>query len=386
MNQFDAIVCGGGMVGAAAALGLAQQGFDILMIEAGDAPSFSLEENRDLRISALSQGSVQLLETLGVWSAITAQRACPFYELSAWEDSNNSLTFTSKEINQPQLGFMVENRLIQWALWEKLKLQTNVKLLTRTQVIEFLPNVPKGYDVELDNGDIYQGQCILGADGGRSKVREALNIGSTAWQYRQDCLLIHVKTEQPQALNTWQQFRPEGPIAYLPLTDREASLVWYDSPEKIAELRDLSQRALRNEIMAIFPPLFGDIEIIQSASFPLIRHHAHRYFTRDALLLGDAAHTIHPMAGQGVNLGFRDVSAWLSLTQKQEEWTASLFLEYEKCRRRDNALMQTGMDLFYVLFRSNKSPIKMGRGALLNLANRGGVIKRKALKYALGME
>lgn len=387
MKKFDAIICGGGMVGAATALGLAQQGYEVLVIERGALSNFQIKDPVDLRISALSQGSVALLTQLGVWDRIAAQRVCPFRRLSAWEQSEQDrLSFSAEEINQPQLGFMVENRLVQWALWEALEDHDNVVLRSQCQILRFIPDLEKGYEVVLASGESVFGDCLVGADGGNSQVRQAMHIGSTAWQYRQSCLLIHVKSTAAQSEETWQKFRPEGAIAWLPLPNQEASLVWYDTPEKIEFLNELSFSALKNEIEATFPKCIGEIQVRAKGGFPLTRHHAPRYFARDAVLLGDAAHTIHPMAGQGVNLGFRDVEAFLSLTKTQRNWDQTVLAQYERHRRRDNLLMQTGMDVLYHTFKSSQKPVMFGRHWLLKMANRGGLMKRKALSYALGLE
>ncbi|WP_217543829.1 2-octaprenyl-3-methyl-6-methoxy-1,4-benzoquinol hydroxylase [Vibrio metschnikovii] len=384
MNKFDVVVVGGGMVGAAAALGFAKQGRRVALVEGYAPQPFSPEQPMDVRISAISQTSVDLLQSLGVWSAIAEMRLCPYRRLETWEHPECRTRFSSDSLGLAQLGFMVENRILQLGLWEQFALYPNLTLFCPDQLnyIDFSTELKT---ITLQSGEVLHSQWIIGADGAQSQVRKMAQIGITAWDYRQHCMLINVVTEKPQQDMTWQQFFPSGPRSFLPLTGHQASLVWYDSPQRIKQLANLSLSQLREEILNHFPQELGDIEVLQHGHFPLTRRHAQCYVKQGCILVGDAAHTINPLAGQGVNLGFKDVSVLLAVTKDVSVFADTHFSQYQRQRRPDNLLMQTGMDVFYKTFSNDKLPLKVMRNALLKGADYTGPIKQQVLRYALGL-
>lgn len=384
MNNFDVVVVGGGMVGAAAALGFAKQGRRVALVEGYAPQPFSPEQPMDVRISAISQTSVDLLQSLGAWSAIAEMRLCPYRRLETWEHPECRTRFSSDSLGLAQLGFMVENRILQLGLWEQFALYPNLTLFCPDQLnhINFSTELKT---ITLQSGEVLHSQWIIGADGAQSEVRKMAQIGITAWDYRQHCMLINVVTEKPQQDITWQQFFPSGPRSFLPLTGHQASLVWYDSPQRIKQLANLSLSQLREEILNHFPQELGDIEVLQHGHFPLTRRHAQCYVKQGCILVGDAAHTINPLAGQGVNLGFKDVSVLLAVTKEASLFTAAHFAQYQRQRRPDNLLMQTGMDVFYKTFSNDKLLLKVMRNALLKGAEYTGPIKQQVLRYALGL-
>ncbi|CAE6889905.1 COG0654 2-polyprenyl-6-methoxyphenol hydroxylase and related FAD-dependent oxidoreductases [Vibrio sp. B1FLJ16] len=391
MNRYDIAVIGGGMVGAAIAIGFAQQGRSVVVVEGTEPKAFDSSQAMDIRVSAISHQSVKLLESLGAWSSIQAMRVCPYRRLETWEHPECRTRFHSDELSLGQLGYIVENRLIQLGLWQAFEQYNNLTLECpeRLQSIEFA-DVNR---ITLESGKQFEAQWVIGADGANSKVRQLAGIGITAWDYRQHCMLINVKTELPQQDITWQQFSPSGPRSFLPLCSLteegkevgQGSLVWYDSPKRIKQLCTMTKSQLRSEILNHFPKELGDVEVLQFGSFPLTRRHAQSYSNRGCVLVGDSAHTINPLAGQGVNLGFKDVDVLLDVTQGQDELTDSLLEKYERARRPDNLLMQTGMDFFYKGFSNELGPLKFVRNAALKLAEHSGPIKSQVLKYALGM-
>ncbi|WP_217539699.1 2-octaprenyl-3-methyl-6-methoxy-1,4-benzoquinol hydroxylase [Vibrio metschnikovii] len=384
MNKFDVVVVGGGMVGAAAALGFAKQGRRVALVEGYAPQPFSPEQPMDVRISAISQTSVDLLQSLGAWSAIAEMRLCPYRRLETWEHPECRTRFSSDSLGLAQLGFMVENRILQLGLWGQFALYPNLTLFCPDQLshIDFSTELKT---ITLQSGQVLHSQWIIGADGAQSQVRKMAQIGITAWDYRQHCMLINVVTEKPQQDMTWQQFFPSGPRSFLPLTGHQASLVWYDSPQRIKQLANLSLSQLREEILNHFPQELGDIEVLQHGHFPLTRRHAQCYVKQGCILVGDAAHTINPLAGQGVNLGFKDVSVLLAVTKDVSVFTDTHFSQYQRQRRPDNLLMQTGMDVFYKTFSNDKLSLKVMRNALLKGADYTGPIKQQVLRYALGL-
>ncbi|ENM5777293.1 2-octaprenyl-3-methyl-6-methoxy-1,4-benzoquinol hydroxylase [Vibrio mimicus] len=382
-NKFDILVVGGGMVGAAAALGFARQGRKVAVIDSGEPQAFEPNQAMDVRVSAISQTSVELLEELGAWSSIVAMRACPYRHLETWEHPECRTRFSCESMDLPQLGYMVENRVIQLALWQQFANYPQLTLMCPEQLAQ-LDATEEGCYVTLQSGTVIECDWVIGADGANSYVRQLAHIGITAWDYRQHCMLINVQTAQIQQETTWQQFFPTGPRSYLPLGGNQASLVWYDTPQRIRKLAALNPEQLRGEILQHFPVELGDIKVLQHGSFPLTRRHAQQYVKNRCVLVGDAAHTINPLAGQGVNLGFKDVAVLLAETQDHAVLSQTLFERYECRRRPDNLLMQTGMDLFYKTFSNSFTPVRFVRNVALALAERSGPLKTQVLRYALG--
>lgn len=382
-NKFDILVVGGGMVGAAAALGFARQGRTVAVIDSGMPLAFESNQAMDLRVSAISQASVDLLQELGAWSSIAAMRACPYRYLETWEHPECRTRFSCESLGLPQLGYMVENRVIQLGLWQQFAQYPQLTLMCPEQLAH-LEVTETGCHVTLQSGTELECDWVIGADGANSQVRQFAHIGITAWDYRQHCMLINVETKQIQQETTWQQFFPTGPRSYLPLGGNQASLVWYDTPQRIRKLATLNQAQLSDEIFQHFPPELGEIKVLQHGSFPLTRRHAQQYVKNRCILVGDAAHTINPLAGQGVNLGFKDVAVLLAETQEHAHLDLVQFEHYERRRRPDNLLMQTGMDLFYKTFSNSLMPIKLLRNAALAIAERSGPLKTHVLRYALG--
>nr|WP_113864660.1 3-demethoxyubiquinol 3-hydroxylase [Brenneria salicis]NMN92230.1 2-octaprenyl-3-methyl-6-methoxy-1,4-benzoquinol hydroxylase [Brenneria salicis ATCC 15712 = DSM 30166]RBP67566.1 2-octaprenyl-3-methyl-6-methoxy-1,4-benzoquinol hydroxylase [Brenneria salicis ATCC 15712 = DSM 30166]RLM32447.1 2-octaprenyl-3-methyl-6-methoxy-1,4-benzoquinol hydroxylase [Brenneria salicis ATCC 15712 = DSM 30166] len=387
--HYDAIVVGGGMVGAAAALGLARNGFQVAVIEQDAPASFDIDSAPDLRISAVGYASVALLKQLGVWQRVERMRSAPYRRLETWEWENARVVFDAAEIHLPELGFMVENRVLQLALWESLCEEANCRRYCPATP-ESLQHTGQGWRLQLDDGQTLTTSLVLGADGANSRIRQWAGIGISGWQYRQSCMLISVEMGYPQQDATWQQFTPAGPRAFLPLFDRWGSLVWYDSPQRIRQLQAMPLAQLDKEIAAAFPERLGPVKSHAAGSFPLIRRHAQTYVQPGLALLGDAAHTINPLAGQGVNLGYRDVETLLdvliSARDAGEEWFSEPVLRrYQHRRKPDNLLMQSGMDVFYNAFSNALPPLGLARNLALMVAQRAGKLKQQALKYAIGV-
>ena len=385
----DVAVVGGGMVGGALALGLAQQGFSVAVLEKSPPPDFDPASQPDVRISAISAASVQLLRGLGVWDAVLAMRAHPWRRLETWEWQTAHVVFDASELKLPNLGYMVENNVLQLALWQALEAHPQVTLLHGTSLNAMRVD-GDSHVLHLEDDSQVTARLVVGADGALSQVRQQAGIGTNGWQYPQSCMLITVQCDNEPGDSTWQQFTPTGPRAFLPLFDNWASLVWYDTPARIRQLQSLPMPQLQREITHHFPERLGTITPVAVGAFPLTRRHAQQYVQPGLVLIGDAAHTIHPLAGQGVNLGYRDVDALLDVLANArsigEDWSSLPVLERYQARRRvDNLLMQSGMDLFYAGFSNDLGPLRVLRNVGLMAAQRAGVLKRQALKYALGV-
>ncbi|GMM68193.1 2-octaprenyl-3-methyl-6-methoxy-1,4-benzoquinol hydroxylase [Alteromonas sp. MTD1] len=388
----DFCINGGGMVGAALALGLAQQQYNVVVIEPFLPKPYSDSDGPDLRVSAISDASVTLLEALGAWQHIKAMRVKPYTGLSVWDEPQHRTDFTSQSINVPQLGYFVENRLLQLGCLQALEQFENVTVVTGQKVKRIA--LEQTATITLDDDTQIQAQWLVGADGANSQVRQAAGIGTNGWQYAQQAMGITVEMHRPVDAITWQQFTPSGPKAFLPMFGNYASLVWYDSVDELTRLKSLNNMQLTQEIMSAFPQELtlnnNTFTVVDKAVFPLTRSHANSYIKGCSVILGDAAHTINPLAGQGVNLGFKDIEAFLSVTAKRmplhsDAFVSALKQDFERPRKRDNLIMMTAMDGFYTLFSNDVAPIKWIRNQLLSVAQRIGPAKKEVLKYAIGM-
>lgn len=388
-EEYDVLVVGGGMVGAALGCCLGGSTLRVAVIEGARPIDYSADQDFDLRVSALSIASQVILETVGAWQNVVSRRLCLFRRMRVWETVGDT-EFCADDIGRSELGYIVENRLIQLALLERLENLTNVDL--------FCPAVTRKINygandscVELEDGKKISARLLVAADGGQSRVRQVSGIGVTAWDYRQHALVISVETGYAQQDITWQRFVSTGPQAFLPLPDAHASLVWYHSPDEIRRLRALPDIALLAELKREFPDCLGEIRrVVGRASFPLRRQHAQEYVKSGVALIGDAAHMINPLAGQGVNIGFLDAAAFaeviIAATQKgQDIGSLAVLREYEKQRRRENLVMMTTMDLFYRVFSNNHAPVRVLRNLGLGLAERLGPAKKLVIRHAVGL-
>lgn len=386
MEQCDIAIVGAGMVGAATACLLAAQGLSIRVIETRLPEQYTPEQPLDLRVSAISQASVALLEQAGGWQHLQQMRLCPYRRLETWELDGFVTRFNAADLGLPQLGYIIENRLVQLALLRRMEDFPNIQTHTPAAVTSLRQGADEAV-LTLDDGSELAARWVLACDGAESRTRQLAGIGVSRFEYRQHCMLINIDTDFEQEDITWQQFTPRGPRAFLPLLGRHGSLVWYDSPARIRTLAAMRNEGLAAEVRRHFPARLGGFSVTGKGSFPLVRRHANDYHAGRVVLLGDAAHTINPLAGQGVNLGFKDVACWADLLHSAgAEWhKPELATRYERRRRPDNLLMQSGMDLFYGVFSNEIGPLKLARNLALNLADKAGPLKEMALRYALGL-
>ena len=390
MNDFDLIIIGGGMVGGALACALGNSPLRIALLEAEPAAPLAADAPFELRVSAFSLANQRFLENVGVWSRLEASgRVCPFDAMRVWEDGGAATRFDCADIDAPALGYFAENRLLQENLLERCQDFSNIELLrpveTRSISIEADQVVVRCHNRTL------RARLLIGADGARSKVREAACIGTHAWDYEQAALVVTILSDLPQQHMTWQRFTPSGPQAFLPLAQRHASLVWYHRPDQVRRLRALPDQDFLSELETAFPPELGGIQqMVGRASFPLRRMHAHRYVQERVALLGDAAHTVHPLAGQGVNMGLLDAAVLaevlLDATAKgRDPGALNALRKYERWRRHDNLLMLTATDAFYRTFSNTNPVLRLARNSGMYLADGLRPLKHQAMRVALGL-
>ncbi len=389
-NQYDVVVVGGGMVGAAVGCSLGGSQLKVAVIERQMPENFSVEQAHDLRVSALSIASRRILEMVGAWEGVISRRFCPYKRMRVWETKGDT-EFNSDNINRDELGYIVENRVTQMALLERLKDFTNVDLLCPTN-IKTINYVAGNSELEMDDGRVINAKLLVAADGGQSRVRQTVGLGVTSWDYQQHAMVIYIETDYGQQDITWQRFVPSGPQAFLPLTGNYGSIVWYNSPDEVNRLKKISHAALLTELTDTFPDCLGKVKrVIATASFPLKRQHAQNYVKSGVVLVGDAAHMINPLAGQGVNIGLLDAAALAqvlieAVKRGQDIANLAVLQKYEKMRRNENLKMMTIMDAFYRIFSNQLLPIKFLRNLGLGLAERVTPAKNLIMRYAMGLE
>jgi len=387
MTQNNVIVVGGGMVGAAMAIKLAQQGKSVRIIEKHliDPPHVLSNDKVDTRVSAINRFSENLLDELGAMPILRKGRIAPYQQLEAFERGDDKLLFDCADINTTHLGHLIENSLIQASLWMQFE-QYDIEVIEQKQIVSKIEQ--NADSITLVYGEQrYTAGLVVAADGGQSQLRTKANIGVTGWQYQQQCMGVLIKLDAPQQVKTWQQFTPSGPLAFLPMQAPYANLIWYDDANTLKAFKGLNGGQLKSHILTRFPDLAGDFEVQSHAVFPITRQHANTYSNGRLVLVGDAAHTINPLAGQGVNLGFQDVVALASILNDVNDVGCALTLkEYERARRKANLLMMSMMDACYFGFSNQIAPLKWARSQFLKMANNTGVVKNWVLKYAISGE
>ncbi len=269
--------------------------FSVTVIEHAEPAPFVADSQPDVRISAISAASVSLLKGLGVWDAVQAMRCHPYRRLETWEWETAHVMFDAAELKLPLLGYMVENTVLQQALWQALEAHPKVTLRVPGSLIA-LHRDNDLQELELKGGEVIRAKLVIGADGANSQVRQMAGIGVHAWQYAQSCMLISVQCENDPGDSTWQQFTPDGPRAFLPLFDNWASLVWYDSPVRIRQLQNMNMAQLQAEIAKHFPSRLGYVTPLAAGAFPLTRRHALQYVQPGACA-GGRCRAYHPSAG-----------------------------------------------------------------------------------------
>jgi 2-octaprenyl-3-methyl-6-methoxy-1,4-benzoquinol hydroxylase len=390
-ENFDVVIVGGGMVGAAVACSLGGSSLKVAVIESSPPLPYTEDQPHDLRVSALSIASKNILETIGAWEGILNRRVCPFRRMRVWETAGDT-EFCSDDIGHAALGYIVENRITQLALLDRLQAFDNIELICPVGIKKILYATGQTSEVELENGRVLSAKLIVAADGGQSRVRQTVGLGVTSWDYKQHALVIYIETAYGQQDITWQRFLASGPQAFLPLTGNYGSIVWYNSPDEVNRLKMLSYDALKEQLVAAFPDCLGEVnKVLGVASFPLKRQHAQNYVKPGVVLVGDAAHMINPLAGQGVNIGLLDAAALaevlIDATKKGlEPGDLTVLKRYEKMRRNENLRMMTVMDIFYQVFSNEVLPIKFIRNLGLGLAERILPAKNKVMRNAMGLE
>ncbi len=391
-DHYDIIIIGGGMVGAACALALGGSGLRVAVIETRTAQPYDAAAAADLRVSAITQASQRIFAALGVWPTLAARRISPFREMRVWDAAGSgAIHFDSADIGTATLGWIIENQVIQSALWEGLATQSNIEVICPALPVEvsFAEDVAR---IVLDNGRTLSAHLVVAADGADSRVREMAGIATQGWRYDQQGVVATVTPQRSHQDTAWQRFLPHGPLALLPLGDGRCSIVWSTSPEQAARLLALDEHAFCQELSTASEGVLGEIVATgPRAAFPLRLQHARDYVRPRLALIGDAAHCVHPLAGQGVNLGLLDAAALAEVLLDAQQAGRDIgalktLRRYERWRKGDNLLMMGVMDGFKRLFGTAWSPLRIARNMGLTFTDNLQPVKNLIMRRAMGLE
>ncbi len=391
-TSYDLIIAGGGMVGSALACALAESELRIAVLEGLPLDRIRPGDELDSRVSAISRASQRIFAAIGAWEGMTAWRVSPFRDMRVWDaDGFGQIHFDSAAIGEPLLGWIIENRVIQFALLERLRQLPTVDLLCPAALDTAQRSDDGIWTVRLNEGRELTARLLVGADGAQSKVRQLAGIETGGWNYDQSAVVCNVRSAESHQATAWQRFLPTGPLAFLPLHDGRCSIVWATMPEQADELLALSDFEFARALATAFDRRLGSIiEVGLRAAFPLRLQHAHAYVKPGLALIGDAAHVVHPLAGQGVNLGLLDAATLaeviLDAIAADQDFAAFKALRrYERWRKGDNLLMLGVMDGFKRLFGNALPPVRLLRNLGLNLTEAAGPIKNGIARRAMGL-
>lgn len=385
---FDALLVGAGIVGASAALALARDGLRVGLLERAPPPPWQ-GPGSDLRVVALAEDSIALLRELGVWEQV-APHAQPYTSMEVWDaGSEQRLVFDAGEAGRPALGAIVENALLVDRLWQALRGDPRIQLHAPGSPESIAPIGDASEPVRLQTGEGHtlRARWLLLADGGGSPGRQKLGIEVDRHDYGQSGLVAYVESEAPHAARCYQRFLPGGPLAFLPMPDGRCSIVWSLPQAEAERLRDLEPAAFCRELERAFGGRLGAIRAVSERRlFPLARQLAKQYSAGRCLLIGDAAHVVHPLAGQGVNLGLRDVRALREHRAGHPDDPArpQRLARLARRLRSDNALAAHAFGAINLGFSNDAVLPTLLRGPLLGLANRITPLKSLLWRHAAG--
>jgi 2-octaprenylphenol hydroxylase len=391
MEYFDVIVIGGGIVGATTACALGKAGLNVALVEARSATASEAKGGRDPRVFAITRASERILRSLQAWDAMPPEDVFAFTDMEVWDAGGDSaLHFDCDELGEPYLGHIIEPRIILAALLERLAEIRRVSLLRPARFRE-IHTAADEVIVELEDGRALHSRLVVAADGVRSPVRAALGINTREHDYRQSSLVALVRTSEPHRHTAWQRFLPGGPLAFLPLEANWCSIVWTRPTAEAERLLTLDRETFHAELGAAFDFRLGEItDSGEREVWPLQRRHAEHYVADRAALIGDAAHAIHPLAGQGVNLGLLDAATLVQVVLEthargRDFGTLRNLRRFERWRRGDNALMMSAMDGINTLFSNASTPLQTARVMGLGLVNRAGMVRHLLMRHAMGL-
>jgi len=395
--QADLIIVGAGMVGSTLALALQDAGLKIVLIDAGalQAQPFAAEDAFEPRVSALSAASQRILERVGAWSGIAGRRASPYGEMQVWDGSGTGhIHFTAASVHAEVLGHIVENRVVQDALLDSLQASGSVEMIAGAR-LERLDPLDEGWELELADGQRLVTPLLVAADGANSTVRRLSGCETREWDYLHHAIVTSVRCAEPNRRTAWQRFTDDGPLAFLPLQregdEHWCSIVWSVPEDEASRLMALDDEAFRAALGRAFEYRLGEVlEVDPRLCIPLRQRHAKRYVQPGLALIGDAAHTIHPLAGQGVNLGLLDaavlaevIEAAMARGERPED--IRVLSRFERRRMPHNLAMMAAMEGFERLFQADPLPLRWLRNTGLKAVQALPEAKALFVRQALGL-
>ncbi|GLS24903.1 UbiH/UbiF/VisC/COQ6 family ubiquinone biosynthesis hydroxylase [Marinibactrum halimedae] len=418
-HTYDIVIVGGGLVGASLAASLLLKAdvhneslghppLSIALIDAGPKPEAPALDKHDARVVALTRESETLLRDIGAWQSIEKLRACPYTHMTVWDaDGTGQIHFDCRELAEPNLGHIVENRVALYAVYEQLENQDAISLWHHSTIEHIAPD----NTLTLSDGRTVQGTLIVAADGAHSKIRTLTNFATREWDYGHHAIVTTVKTQHPHQSTAWQRFLPTGPLAFLPLlsngTDGDTSLaspsslsnseehyssiVWSIEEKYAHDLMAMNDDSFKQALSDAFEYTLGEVTWCDKrACFPLRQRHAQRYYQNGIVLIGDAAHTIHPLAGQGVNLGLLDVNSLCEeITRARKRGIPlddiSILKRYQRHRKPHNLGVMAVMEGFKQLFGTKAISLRWIRNEGMRQLNRLTPLKNPIVRRAMGI-
>ncbi len=401
VRHFDVVIVGSGIAGSALASALSGSGLSIALIEAQPLnktalPSLMDIDHFDARVSALTPRSQIFLQKIDAWEGIASQRLCPYSHMTVWDgEGTGVIEFDCAEVGVPALGHIVENRVIVASLLQRVQSVTDVALLNPVKLESCDIRPGGGASLVLDSGETIHSDLLVAADGAMSRIRTLLNFETREWDYGHSAIVATVELERSHQNTAWQRFLPTGPLAFLPLPgqhDRHyCSIVWSVSDNLLEGLLALDSEDFCTELEQAFEHRLGKVLACSARfGFPLRQRHALDYVQAGVALVADAAHTIHPLAGQGINLGLADVAVLAQEILSGHERGASpgqlqLLKRYQRKRKSENLTMMAAMDGFKALFEQPALPIRLLRNAGMRTVNQLGPLKAQLMHRAMGL-
>jgi 2-octaprenylphenol hydroxylase len=391
-TEFDAAIIGGGIAGATLSLAVAQAGLRVALVEEQPlvtpvVPAAPAE----LRVSAITLASRAIFGNLGVWPVIAAQRVSPIHAMHVWDAAGGgAIDFDAADLAEPCLGYIIENRAMSAALHAMLRDHENVTLFCPARLAG-LRLAPEAAELALADGRAVRARLAVGADGAASRVRELAGIATQGWSYGQKAIVATVATETPHRATAHQVFLDSGPLAFLPLANGQCSIVWSCDNARADALAALDDESFIRELNAAFGASLGAITLAgRRGLFPLAAAHADHLVTERLALIGDAAHRIHPLAGQGLNLGLKDAALLAGViidAQRTHRDIGALAVlrAYERGRKADTLRMLAAMEAFRRGFGVLPAPLVALRSLGLRAMDRLAPLKRLLMREAVGL-
>ena len=394
MRKQEILISGGGMIGLTAACAMAQAGFQVTLVESQPhwQPALpELTDPIDLRVVALNQNSQTLLAKVGIWASVENSRYCAYQHMRVWDSiADGQIHFSAADSLLDHLGYIIEQKVLLGALWQGIRRHPNIRIIDGCQITA-LQSSPHEVTVQCSNGLTLSGALLIVAEGAQSPLRQLLGIETHAKSYDQTAIVATVRSTQSHQYTAVQRFAPDGPLAWLPLSDPYlTSIVWTTSPENAKRLCDLSQEEFNQALMRESAHELGILTVNSDRKmFPLQHQHAEVYGRTRCVLVGDAAHTIHPLAGQGVNCGFRDLQCLLdsvnAAAQRERDIGSDKVIQhYQRNAKWANQMTLTTMSLFNKSFGTQHPWISSIRNASLNRVNQSQRWKRLFIRIAQG--